>query len=124
MSLLCRRYVVPCKGPNEETIRLCIARYSLFRDPPSSGTILFCSHGHGGYKEQWMPLLEHLLSPRDLDITEAWCIDWYLYGDSLAYNKDFVMATPDTGIESLSSIYSSTQSSKRSQSTLMRTNPC
>ena len=48
-------------------------------------------------KEQWIPLLEHLISHENVDVTEAWCIDWYLYGDSLSYNKDFVMETPNTG---------------------------
>ena len=47
-------------------------------------------------KEQWLPLLEGLFQCDQLNIAEAWSMDIYNHGDSLPYNKDLVLASPDT----------------------------
>lgn len=41
-------------------------------------------------------MLKPLLASSDLNVAEAWAIDYYHHGDSLPYNKDVVLASPET----------------------------
>lgn len=116
MTLFSEKFVVPCIDDKGRKARISLARYSKSTSTLSEGTILFFHHGNGGRtlqihscsksmlnlnwrcsdKEQWVPMLEPLLASDKLNIAEAWCMDIYNHGDSLPYNKDLVLATPES----------------------------
>lgn len=43
-------------------------------------------------------MLKPLFACAELNIAEAWAIDYYHHGDSLAYNKEIVLASPETSM--------------------------